>query len=72
VYVDLIAAFGWSWEYVDDQMTLPRLEIIWRQWKRFPPLHMMVGAYLGYGKKEAKPQNIPLDGMFAALTRETS
>lgn len=66
-----MTAFGWTWEYVDEQMTLPRVKAIWMQWKRFPPLHIMVGTYLGYGKKaDAAPANVPLDGIFNALAGE--
>jgi hypothetical protein len=65
-----MTCFGWSWEYIDEQMTLPRLRAIWKQWNRFPPLHMMVGAYFGYGKekKAAAETNEPLDSMFASLS----
>lgn len=62
--------FGWSWEYVDEQMTLPRLYAIWKQWRRFPPLHMMVGAYFGYGKEAPKQPQGPLDGLFESMSGE--
>lgn len=65
-----MTCFGWSWEYVDEQMTLHRLYSIWKQWNRFPPLHMMVGAYLGYGKKKKAAENVPLDSMFASLSSD--
>ncbi|MGB8422178.1 hypothetical protein [Paraburkholderia sp.] len=67
-----MTTFGWSWEYVDEQMTLPRLHAVWKQWKRFPPIHKMVAVYLGMGKPDDEvPQNVPLDGMFRQLAGET-
>jgi hypothetical protein len=68
-----MTTFGWSWEYVDEQMTLPRLHSVWKQWKRFPPIHKMVAVYLGMAKPDADkpPDNVPLDSMFNSLAGET-
>ena len=44
---------GWSWEYIDDSMTLPRLSAINSYQKAHPPLHIMVAAYLGVNKDKA-------------------
>ena len=38
---------GWSWEYVDDHMDIPRLLRMNRYWRLHPPLREMVQAYLG-------------------------
>jgi hypothetical protein len=42
--------FGWTWEYVDQHMTLPRLSILNRYWKKHPPVHCMLAMYFGIGK----------------------
>lgn len=63
-----MTCFGWSWEYVDEQMDMFRLKAVFKQWSRFPPLHLMVGAYLGYGKEPKVPENAPLDDMFSSLS----
>jgi len=42
--------FGWTWEYIDDCLTLPRLYAINESWASCPPLHRMIAAFLGYGK----------------------
>ena len=34
----LISAFGWSWEYVDEEMTLPRMAAILNHWELTPPV----------------------------------
>jgi len=48
----LCMGFGWTWEYVDEFMTLPRLRGILHYWAKQPPLHLMVGWYLGIGGKD--------------------
>lgn len=40
---------GWTWEYIDDLMTIPRYLAIQKYQKNNPPLHIMVAAYLGVG-----------------------
>lgn len=66
-----MTSFGWSWEYVDEQMTLPRLYAIWKQWKRSPPVHLMIAGYLGYLKPSFESPTTPtgpLDGLFDAMS----
>lgn len=41
-------ACGWSWEYIDEHMTLPRLAALTRYWDQFPPLHVLVAGAVGY------------------------
>jgi hypothetical protein len=38
----LIQATGWLWEYIDENMTLPRLEEMTKYWDTFPPIHISV------------------------------
>jgi hypothetical protein len=65
-----MTTFGWTWEYVDDEMTLPRLHAIFRQWKRFPPVHIMVANYLGYKDETPAQASGPLDGLFESMSGE--
>ena len=52
LYSHLLACFpGWTWEYIDDHMTVPRYLAIQRYQKDNPPLHLMVAAYFGVGKE---------------------
>lgn len=37
-------AFGWTWEYIDEEMTLPRYRAITERWKTFPPLSVTAAA----------------------------
>lgn len=52
---------GWSWEYIDEQMTIPRLDAINAYHRKHPPLHLAVAAYLGVGEK-ARPSELTDDG----------
>ncbi len=66
---------GWTWEYIDDCMDLPRLSVIYKKWKRTPPVHIMIAAYLGYLKKEPQfvdQSAMPLDGLFESMSNATS
>lgn len=40
----LIDAFGWSWEYIDEEMTLPRMDAIVKHWEVIPPLAVSVAS----------------------------
>jgi len=35
-------------------MTVPRLAALSKYWRDYPPVHIMVAAYLGIGKTEKK------------------
>jgi hypothetical protein len=62
LYAHLLACFpGWTWEYIDEQMTIPRLEAITAYQREFPPQHVLIAAYLGAGKK-AKTSEFTEDG----------
>jgi hypothetical protein len=45
--VNLMAAFGWTWEYVE-MFDLPRYYEISSYWEKHPPLHLLVAGYFGY------------------------
>jgi hypothetical protein len=34
----LITATGWTWEYIGEYMTIPRLDALIAYWDTFPPL----------------------------------
>lgn len=51
----MIASTGWTWDYIADNMDIPRLMELKKYWAKNPPLHMMVKGYLGLGKEE-QPQ----------------
>ncbi len=55
IYSHLITITGWTWEYIDEQMTLPRLYGLSDYWRDHPPLHILIGAFLGV-KPAGKPK----------------
>lgn len=61
---------GWTWEYIDENMTLPRLYAIYRHWERRPPTHWMIAAYFGLDKETPKPKDVHEDfGAILAMAR---
>jgi len=58
----LIACTGWTWEYIDNYMTIPRLSEMTDYWADYPPAHVMIAQYFGIGKSKDKPSEIDGDG----------
>lgn len=59
MYVRLAQETGWTWEYIGQHMTLPRLAAFSKKWSEIPPLADAVAA-LAYGfgvlkKRSAAP-----------------
>jgi hypothetical protein len=52
IYTRLATCFGWTWEYIDEFVTVPRLMEISEYWKMVPPMHEVVASFLG-GKRES-------------------
>ncbi len=47
MYARVAIATGWTWEYIGQCLTLPRLNAMYEYWKMFPPLHESVAGALG-------------------------
>lgn len=65
LYPLLITATGWTWEYIDERMTLRRLALFTLHWADSPPEHLTVAALvkgLGGGNKKT-PQGVEVDEM---------
>ncbi len=43
---------GWTWDYVEWNVDLPRLRSLHKYWRRNPPTHVLVAAYMKYEPKE--------------------
>lgn len=43
---------GWTWDYVEDHIIVPRLKALHEQWRRYPPIPIMIAAALGMTPKE--------------------
>ncbi len=48
----LIMVTGWTWEYIDEHMTLPRLYEMNDYWAKYPPVHLMLASFFGVTKQE--------------------
>jgi hypothetical protein len=61
----LITATGWTWEYIDRFMTLPRLEQLTKTWMEYPPTHISVAGIVHglAGKKPQAPRAVDDDGL---------
>jgi hypothetical protein len=46
VYAHIITSTGYTYEYVDDYMTLPRLAELQAYWKDTPPVHVSLAMFL--------------------------
>jgi len=58
------SATGWTWDYVEWHLDIPRLVALNAHWRRFPPpvvqlarIASMVGALLGIDSKPQPEQN---------------
>jgi hypothetical protein len=50
---------GWTWDYVEHTLTIPRLKSLHEEWRRHPPLSLLVASYLGYKPQEyASPDDL--------------
>jgi hypothetical protein len=54
VYARLACATGWTWEYIDDHMTIPRLLGFAEYWKESPPVNESVAQVFG-GESSPEP-----------------
>ena len=43
---------GWTWDYTAWNVDLPRLRSLHKYWRRNPPVHVLVAAYMQYEPKE--------------------
>ncbi len=61
---------GWTWDYVEWNVDLPRLRSLQKYWGQNPPVHMLVAAYMQYKPSQgakSKPSESVTDDQFAAL-----
>jgi hypothetical protein len=49
VFGRVVTVTGWTWEYVRDEFDLTGLRRMYRYWSEHPPVHELVGGYMGVG-----------------------
>ncbi|AEV24623.1 hypothetical protein Dsui_0203 [Azospira oryzae PS] len=47
MYSHLVACTGWEWDYIAENVDLPRLKALNHHWADNPPIHRMVAAFFG-------------------------
>lgn len=47
MYAYVAAATGWTWEYIGQCLTLPRLFALNRVWKKYPPVAVTAALFAG-------------------------
>jgi hypothetical protein len=61
-YAELINLTGWTWEYIDACMTLPRLYAMHESWQTIPPPAIQlarIATFLGIApKEEVEPEQV--------------
>lgn len=60
LYAHLIACTGYTWEYIENNMDLPRLASMNAYWAKHPPLHLMIQHFMGIEAKSEFDEQ-PLD-----------
>lgn len=68
MYAEVITATGWTWEHLDEFVTLPRLNALLKHWAKFPPVHITAAIFAGIEDKAPASAGAPLDN--AALVRD--
>lgn len=49
-----MTSLGQCPDYYREHFTLPDLASLTRYWKKYPPVHVSVALYLGFGKGESR------------------
>jgi hypothetical protein len=63
--------FGWTFEHIDEFVTLPQLKEMSHFWEKSPPIHQMIAAYFGIGKSKAiANEGVAADDAMPDLLRE--
>lgn len=55
LFAYVVAATGWTWDYIGEHLTLPRLYALQKHWTVYPPVHIMAAIWAGY--KPAPPKS---------------
>ncbi len=54
IYAHLLTCFpGWTWEYIDDHIDLPRMLALLNYQKENPPVHKLLAIFMGGSKKQS-------------------
>jgi hypothetical protein len=71
IYAHLSSCYGWTYDNIDNQMTLSRLHEYEAYQRENPPTHLLVKAYLGYEYHDQKAGNAFLAAIAAQVKGQT-
>ena len=57
IYAHLSMCLGWTYDYINEHMTLSRLAEYQGYWDNNPPTHQLVAAYMGFEAKDKSDGN---------------
>ena len=66
----MIVCTGWTWEYVEESLDLPRLSALTAYWNECPPMHVLVAGFLGYKPRKQQSQQEQLAALLGAVRPE--
>ena len=55
------ASTGWTWDYVADNLDLPRIQHLNEYWREHPPVHILVASYMGIKPSSSVVQSVADD-----------
>lgn len=61
IYTHIIMATTWEWDYIADNIDLPRFYAMQDYWMDNPPVHLMIKGYLGIKDQPKKDTNGKID-----------
>jgi hypothetical protein len=66
IYAHLSSCCGWTYDYIDNNMTMSRLVEYQAYFAKHPPTHQLVAAYMGYEYQDKQAGN----GFLAAIAAQ--
>ena len=60
---------GWTWDYVENTLTVPRLKKLQEEWQKHPPVPLVLAAWLKVKPQEQGTQQELLERVQAMLAR---
>jgi hypothetical protein len=65
----LSCATGWTWEHIDNHVTLLTLEGFAEYWREAPPVGELVAAWLGAQSKSSAPKGEDIGELLSMMPR---
>jgi hypothetical protein len=63
----LATCFGWTWEYIDEYVTVPRLLEMAEYWRQVPPLQEAFAGFIGFKPASTPTQEDDSDALMKDL-----